>query len=53
MDTQPTIIEDRVVLQRVGEHGPRIGRVQRIEYKGHVTEVNFWYDENGKLLKVL
>lgn len=32
--------------------GPRIGKIEVYELDGVRTEVNFWYDCNGKLVKV-
>ncbi len=46
----PRVISDVEVLQRVTfDAGPRIGRVQRIEYRGNVSTVNFWYNNDGSL----
>ena len=48
----PQLIEDREIPHRSESRGPRIRRVQRIAFQRTVTEVSFWYDDNGKLLKV-
>jgi len=49
------IVDDREVLHPSRfDQGPRIGRVQTVldTRTGVKTEVNFWYDDNGKLLYV-
>lgn len=48
--TLPRVISDVEVLQRnMFDAGPRVGRVQRVEFNGLITEVKFWYNNDGSL----
>lgn len=52
MTQEPKLISERLVPQRAGLCGPRIGKVQVVEYCGKTVEINFWYDQHGQLLFV-
>ncbi len=46
----PRVISDVEVLHKATfVSGPRIGRVQTIEFNGVISEVNFWFNNDGSL----
>lgn len=46
-----SIIEDKEILHRAGEQGPRITRTQLVEVDGQRFRCNFWTN-NGRIVEI-